>query len=218
MRSVWIGFAAGLALSAQALAGETRTYDLPEFDWIDASAGVVVVADVGGAQAVEVETDRGDFRDFKIEVDDRALTVSRKWSRLSWHGGKAEYKVRVSVPELRGLDASSGAYAKIKNLSADRFIIDLSSGAKASLEGACEACVIDLSSGADLNAKTLTCEEARIEVSSGGNGYVNVTRALIGEASSGGYVAVYGNPSSVDIDKSSGGRIKVKPAAQASRD
>ncbi|MEO1243532.1 MAG: DUF2807 domain-containing protein [Pseudomonadota bacterium] len=206
------------AVAAPAVAGDSRTFDLPEFDRIDASAGVIVVASVGGPQTVEVKTDHGDFSDFEIEVDDGELTVSRKWNRLSWHNNKSDYKVMVSVRDLNSLEASSGAHAKIANIDAEEFLIDLSSGAHASLEGVCEECVLELSSGADLDAKELLCDTARIDVSSGGHGELSVNRTVIADASSGGHVSVYGSPERVDVDKSSGGRVKIKTIAQASRD
>jgi len=218
MKLPLIAAASFAAALAPALAGEMRTYNLPEFDRIDASAGVIVVATVGEPQSIEVKTDYGDFSDFEIEVDDGELTVSRKWNRLSWHNNKSDYKVIVAVRELNALEASSGAHAKIANIDTPNFHADLSSGAHVSLKGVCEECVIDLSSGADLDAKDLLCDTARIDVSSGGHGELSVTETVIGDASSGGHVAVYGNPQRVNIDKSSGGRIKIKPIAQASRD
>ena len=207
-----------VALSGSAFAGESRTFDLPEFDRIDASAGVIVVAVVGSPQTVEVKTDKGDFEDFVIEVDDGELTVTRKWNRLAWHNSKSDYKVMISMRDLSALEASSGAHAKISNIDARDFSVDLSSGAHVSLQGECEECDLELSSGADLDAKQLTCREATIDVSSGGHGEVSVTNAVVGDASSGGHVAVYGNPERVNIDKSSGGRIKIKQMAQASRE
>lgn len=218
MKLPLIAAASVAAALVPAAAGEMRTYDLPEFDRIDASAGVIVVAEVGGPQSVEVKTDYGDFSDFEIEVDDGELTVSRKWNRLSWHNNKSDYKVIVAVRDLRALEASSGAHAKISKINAPEFLVDLSSGAHVSLEGVCEECVVDLSSGADLDAKDLFCDTARIDVSSGGHGELSVIETVIGDASSGGHVAVYGSPQRVNIDKSSGGRIKIKPIAQASRD
>ena len=219
MNKTLITFAASfVALAGPAIAGDSRTYDLPEFDRIDASAGVIVVAEVGAAQSVEVKTDHGDFEDFVIEVDDGELTVTRKWNRLAWHNSKSDYKVMISMRDISALEASSGAHAKISNIDARDFSVDLSSGAHVSLQGVCEDCDLELSSGADLDAKKLTCREANIDVSSGGHGEVTVTAAVIGDASSGGHVSVYGNPERVNIDKSSGGRIKIKPIAQASKD
>jgi Putative auto-transporter adhesin, head GIN domain len=212
-------FTAGfLAAAPNAAAEETRSFDLPEFDRIDMSAGVILIADVGSQQSVIVKTNKGDYSDFTIKVSNGELNISRERNPLSWHSSKSDYKVIVNVPTLTALDASSGARAKIFNIDAARFVIDLSSGAHALLEGKCKSCLLDISSGADLEAKGLECDNADIDVSSGGHGVISVLDTVKGGASSGGHVAVYGNPYQVNVSKSSGGKIKVVASAQATRD
>jgi|GEM_PF-1184118 len=224
MRSVPFAFAAPLAAAAilaaapAALAEESRSFDLPEFNRIDVSSGVMLVADIGEKQSVIVKTNKGDYSDFEIEVHNGELNISRDWNPLSWHGSKSDYKVIVKIPELTGLDASSGSHARISSINAKRFVIDLSSGAHASLDGTCDNCSVDLSSGANLDAKSLECDSAEIDVSSGGHGVISVISSVRGDASSGGHVAVYGNPQRVNVDKSSGGRIKIVTSARATRD
>ena len=209
--------AAALAFLSVAVAQEERSFDLDDFDRIDVSAGVAVIADVGAPQSIIVKTDNGDFTDFKIGVKNGALYVSRDYNKLRWHSKKSAYKVIVKTPSLRGLDASSGSHAKITNVSAPRFVVDLSSGAHAAIDGACENCVIDLSSGAHLDAKDLECESASIDVSSGGHGKLTANRAVVADASSGGHVTVYGNPERVSVDKSSGGRIYVASSSHSKK-
>ena len=204
--SALIGAAAALGA---AIAQDERQFDLEKFDRIDVSAGIILIAEAGAPQSITVKTDNGDFTDFEIGVKNGALYVSRDYNRLRWHSKKSAYKVLVTAPSLRGLDASSGSHAKLTNISAPRFVVDLSSGAHASIEGACEDCIIDLSSGGHLDAKRLDCETARIDVSSGGHGKITASRAVVADASSGGHVTVYGEPERVSVDKSSGGRIYV---------
>lgn len=213
MLKAMISFVALATLALVAATGahaeEQRAFDLDSFDRIDVSAGVAIVAEAGKEQTIIVKTDNGDFTDFKIGVRNGALYVSRDYNRLRWHSKKSAYKVIVTAPSLRGLEASSGAHAKLINISAPRFDADLSSGAHASIEGECENCVIDLSSGAHLDAKRLDCESVDIDVSSGGHGKVSASRSVVADASSGGHFTVYGDPQRVSIDKSSGGRISV---------
>ncbi len=218
-RSAFIlSLAAGTALAAPALA-ETRAYDLPEFDKIDISAGLMLVAKAGGAQSVSVETQDGDFTDLEIKVKDGVLIVSREWNRLRWHQKKADYKVTVSARELTALDASSGSHSTLSGVAARRFVLDLSSGSHVTVGGQSDDCVVDLSSGANLDAREFTCDSANIDVSSGGHGEITVRVSVIGDASSGGHVAVFGNPERVSVDRSSGGQIRVKSASyQAKRD
>lgn len=206
-----------LFATAPALAGEERTYDLPTFDRIDVSAGIKIIATAGEPQSILVKTDDGDFKDLEIEVRDGELNVSREWNRLRWHGKKANYKVIVSTDMLRGISASSGSHATLSNIDAKAFMIDLSSGAHTSIQGESGSCILDLSSGGNLNAQELFCDTAEIDVSSGGHGVIYVRDAVKGDASSGGHVAVYGSPTQVSTDRSSGGRIIIKTSAQANR-
>ena len=211
-------FAAAALLVAPALA-EERTFDVADFDRIDISAGVMLIANVGEEQSVVVKTEHGDFSDFEIEVSNGELSLSREWNRLSWHGKKGDYKVMISMPDLRSFEGSSGSQSKIFNVDSRQFSIDLSSGAFAEIAGECDACSLDLSSGANLDAKQLVCDRANIDVSSGGHGVLSVNDSVVADASSGGHVSVYGNPSRVNVDKSSGGKIAIKPVmAQASND
>lgn len=209
------GLAAASFFALSANAQETRTYDLPAFERINISAGIKLVAKSGDAQSVVVETDEGDFEDLKIKVKDDVLVVSREWNRLRWHQKKVAYKVIVSAPRIAALDASSGSYSILDQIDSRRFSLDLSSGSFVEVNGRSEDCTVDISSGANLKGRSFICDSANVDVSSGGHGELSVLKVLVGDASSGGHVAIYGSPVRVNIDRSSGGRIKVKPAAMA---
>ncbi len=210
----------GLAASALALpaAAETRTFDLPDFDRIEISAGLKLTAVADGPQTITVETKDGDFSDLDISVKGGVLILSREWNRLSWHQKKADYKITVTAPNIQALDASSGSFSTLSNIHSRQFMLDLSSGSFAEISGRSDECAIDLSSGANLKAREFICGSASVDVSSGGHGELAVLNAIAGDASSGGHMAVYGTPARVSIDRSSGGRIFVKPPVTANRD
>lgn len=212
--------ALSLAASLVALpaAAETKTYDLPKFERIEISTGLQLVASAGAAQSVTVESDGGDFSELEIAVKDGVLILSREWNRLSWHQKKNDYKIFVTVPKIEAIDASSGSYATLSKIDAARFIVDISSGSFVAVEGRSGDCAIDISSGANLEGRAFVCENATIDVSSGGHGELSVLRVLVGDASSGGHMSVFGAPERVNIDRSSGGRIKLVAPATANRD
>ncbi len=213
----FLGLAGANALALPA-AAETRSYDLPAFDRIDVSAGLHLVAVSDGAQSVEVESDGGDFSDIKVTVDDGVLVLSREWNRLRWHQKKVDYKISVSAPTLRALEASSGSFCNLSKIDSRQFTLDLSSGSFVEVSGRSDDCIVDISSGANLSASDLICGSANVDVSSGGHGKIAVLKSLVGDASSGGHVSVYGNPEQVNIDRSSGGRIVIKAPVTASRE
>ncbi|WP_428407959.1 head GIN domain-containing protein [Hyphococcus sp.] len=217
LRIICISGLAACALSSAA-AAETRNFDLAPFEAIEVSAGLKLVATAGRKQTIEVQTDEGDFSDFEIEVEDGVLYLSREWNRLRWHQKKADYKVIVTAPKIEALEASSGSHSTLEEIDARRFNADLSSGSFAVISGRSDNCTVDISSGANLDARGLVCGSANIDVSSGGHGEITVMKALVGDASSGGHVAVFGSPERVNIDRSSGGRIKIKSPVTANRD
>lgn len=217
LRTLCISGLAACALVASA-AAETRSFELASFDSIDISAGIKLVATAGGKQSIEVETVQGDFSDFDIEVKDGVLRLSREWNRLRWHQEKADYRVFVTAPTIKAIEASSGSHSTLTEVDSRRFNADLSSGSFAVITGRSDDCTVDISSGANLEARGLVCGAANIDVSSGGHGEVTVIKTLVGDASSGGHMAVFGSPERVNIDHSSGGRIKIKTPVTATRD
>ena len=205
---------ASLVFGAAAYAQQEREFDLDKFDRIDISAGIVMVAAVGEEQSIVAKSDTGSFDDLKLRVRNGVLEVSREYNKLRWHSKKAGYKIVVSTPSLRAFEASSGSHARIDNVDAEAFYVDLSSGAHAKINGRCGSCNIDLSSGAHLSAKDLSCVTADVDVSSGGHGTISTNDALVADASSGGHFTIYGAPRRVSIDRSSGGRVKLVNATQ----
>ena len=106
------------------------------------------------------------------------------------------------------LDASSGA-----DLEADVFAknlyLDCSSGADIKVSGKASELSADASSGSDIKAKDLLVVNCKAEVSSGADITVNVKERLEVDASSGGDVNYYGNPSAVKTsDNKSAGSVR----------
>ncbi len=207
-----------LTVFAQPAMAETKTYDLDKFERIKVSTGLRLTVTAGAAQTVTAESDSGDFSELDIKVKDGVLVLSRDWNRLSWHQKKNDYKISVTAPKIEAIDASAGSHSTLTKIDSGRFILDLSSGSHVAIDGRSSDCRVDISSGANLSARALNCEVANVDVSSGGHGELSVLKALVGDASSGGHLAVFGAPERVNIDRSSGGRIKIVAPATATRD
>ena len=86
----------------------------------------------------------------------------------------------------------------------------VSSGADATLSGRCGDLRADGSSGADLDAGDLKCASAAADVSSGADLTIYASQSLTADASSGGDVTVYGKPKNTNVEKSSGGGVRIK--------
>jgi hypothetical protein len=204
--------ALGLGVAAVALpaAAETRSFDLPPFTGIDASAGVDVYARVGEAQSVEAEQKDGKFDQLELEVRDGVLFVSSKGEGWGIFGNRPRFEVRVSMESLDLVDSSAGADVEAKGIDSERVTVDVSSGADAELSGTCGRLDVDVSSGADADAEELVCEEVTVDASSGADAVVHATRRIDADASSGADIKVYGGPSEVEMETSSGGDVEMR--------
>lgn len=194
--------AAVLALLASPAFAETRP--LTGFTKISASAGTRVDVAVGGEFRVDVEG--RDAGRIVTRVANGTLIVEpvRGWS---WRGPRQAI-VRVSMPSVQGLDASSGAAIDARGVAGGAIELDASSGASIDIAGACAAFQAAASSGASIDAQAMQCESGSVDVSSGASARVFARGRLNVDASSGGDVEAYGDPGIGDISLSSGGSLR----------
>lgn len=196
-----------LAVSAVALlaagSAQADTRNLAGFTKVEANAGTDVEVTVGAAFRVEVTGRDADRIITRIVGDTLVVEPQRGFS---WRGRQAN--IRVSMPSVDGLSASSGADLVATGVNAQNLALDSSSGADLRVSGACATFNADASSGADIHAQNLRCENGNVDASSGGGARVFASGRLDVDASSGGSVVAYGNPGIGNIDLSSGGSLR----------
>lgn len=189
-----------LAMAAPA-AAEVR--NLSGFTKVDASAGTDVTVNIGPAFRVEVTGPGADRIQTTVQGD--TLHV-RPTPGFHW-GRRPPAEIRITMPSISGLSASSGADLEASGLNGGDVRLESSSGADLDASGTCRSVNASASSGADLNARRLVCESGSANVSSGADVIVYVTGALNVDASSGGDVTAIGDPRLGDISLSSGGSL-----------
>lgn len=220
-------FALGLAGAANA---ETRSFDVGAFTEIDISAGLDLSFEQGATQSISVENKKGDFSDIAVLVEGNTLILKRKKTNWGWGRKRQRYAITVTAPQISGLEASSGSDVDGRGMSGQDIVITVSSGADvnvdgldggtvriktssgsdATVAGQCVSVRANSSSGSDLEARGLICEDGEARASSGSDLSIHVTKRVEANASSGADVDVYGGPTDVDADKSSGGSVSVR--------
>lgn len=201
MRLILAGCALVIASAGSAFA-EPR--DHSGFTRVDASAGTDVEVQVGPGYSVDVSGPGADRVVTRVSGD--TLIVERRRG-LSW-GVSPRAQVRVTMPRVEGLSASSGADLNVSGVDSPSIDLDASSGADLRVSGRCGVFRADASSGADIHAQALRCENGSVDVSSGADARVYATGRLDVDASSGADVHAYGNPGIGNIDLSSGGGLR----------
>jgi len=201
-----------LAISALVLAGvagvahaEQRP-GLTGFTRVDANAGVDVEVVVGGGFSVNV-TGRDADRVVTRVNGDRLIVEPVRTS--GWfQRGPRDAQVRVTMPRVEGLSASSGADLVASGVNGGNLNLASSSGADLRVSGRCDSFNADASSGADIHASELRCVNGSVDVSSGADAHVFASGQLNVDASSGGGVVAHGQPSIGNVDLSSGGSLR----------
>ncbi len=206
-------FLCGAAIST--LAGtsayaETHNFDFDGFSRIGASAGVKVKITTGADYSIRVESNDRGFNELKITMKGDAVNIGRNISRRGFTRRQPEITAYVTLPALKGVNASSGSNIEARGVDAENFSVNVSSGADVSLAGICAELKASVSSGSDLNGEELHCRSAVVSASSGADASVYASKRVDANASSGADITVYGGPEYNSIDKSSGGDVSFR--------
>lgn len=208
MRQTVLIAAAGaglVAVSAASAFADEQSFNYSDFDGVAASAGVDVVLSQGSF-SVEAEGSERALDRLKIEKRGDTLHISRRSGNWNW-GSSGRVTVSVSAPDYQSISASSGADVEGDGLDLRDLSISVSSGADVDLEGSCEALSVSVSSGSDFDGEHLRCQTVTASASSGADANVWAARSVVGNASSGGDIDVFGNPESITRNTSSGGSV-----------
>lgn len=206
--------------------GNVVTEDRPvsDFTEVKGTSGIDVYLTEGNQNKVVVEADENLMTLIETYVENDRLII-----RTEGNIGKAKSKkVYVTYTHLDKIMASSGADVIGQSvIKAETIMLDASSGADLEVEvfakevfaetssgsdikvsGKATSLRADASSGSDLDARNLLVVDCRADASSGADITVNVKEKLVTEASSGGDIKYYGNPSEISKNKSASGSVR----------
>ena len=192
-----------------------------DFTVVSASEGLDVYVSQGSDYEISVEADENIIDLIGTDIRDGKLKV-----HAIENIGRATKKIYVTLPEVTGLYASSGAdlvsqgsieAEKIKldsssgadlnvELNADEVDANSSSGADIRINGQANLFYADASSGSDIKAKEFLVKTCNANASSGADITVNVSESLTADASSGADIS-YTGEASVKKRKSVSGSV-----------
>lgn len=200
-----------------------KVREVGPFDAISASSGINVYLFQGDEEKVVVETDDNLQECIETRLEGRTLhcyincTIrkSKKTNvyvnyktigKIKASSGSDVYGETVVKTEKLDVHVSSGADVKL-DVEVNHLSGSVSSGSDLVLKGTAGEFYGDASSGADIKADELQAKTCWLKASSAGDIKVRVSEKIDADASSGGDIIFYGNPSFVDINESSGGDV-----------
>jgi hypothetical protein len=204
---------AGCSISVVA-SGEPITHnsDLPSFDRLEASRGVLVTLSCGPASKAVIRGDLKEVMDTDVHVEGRVLTV-RRARMIGDDRPRVHVEVTTSQP-LDHIEASSGSSVDAPScaLSPERLDLEASSGATLDLAVNTHHLTAEASSGGTisrLEGARIDATEADLHASSGGTVRVCSVGRPSGRASSGGAITSESSESG-DRSSSSGGDFSTR--------
>jgi len=203
--------------------------ELEKFNSIDVSGSYDVTLVQSDQHRVEIEMIKGDIEKCDISVKSGTLNLKFKRKGFKW-GNNVKARVTIHYSNIKSLEMSAGSKVKTDgDIDAEAFLldvssgasatigiktnmleVDLSSGSRAKLSGSADTQKVDVSSGSAYSASRLQTKKSNIDASSGAAAKIWVTKELTAEASSGGSIKYRGEPEkeNFDVGKYSGGSIK----------
>jgi hypothetical protein len=192
-----------------------------EFTVVSASEGLDVYVTQAKEFEISVEADENIIDLIGTDIRDGKLKI-----HAIENIGRATKKIYVSLPDITGLESSSGAdlvgKSVIKSdkislnassgsdlrveLSADEVDANTSSGADIRLSGEANMLYANASSGSDIKARDFNVQTCRAHASSGADISVNVSESLTADASSGADIS-YTGEAKVQMKKSVSGNV-----------
>lgn len=195
------------------------------FDKINASSGVNVIITQGTPEEIVVETDDNVMQYVVTKVENGTLIIKVKRNRTII----SSIDVRVTMQNITGLKASSGALIEsentlrgtsiaIKSSSGSAIKTDIeyedatcetSSGSTMTVSGKALQLQTNSSSGSAIDASGLASNEIISKASSGSETRVNPILKLAAQASSGSTIEYVKMPKTLTKKESSGGSIEL---------
>ena len=195
-----------------------------EFNEVKGSAGLDVYLTEGSENKIVVEADENLLDIIETSIFNGRLTIRSKENI----GRSKAKKVHVTYTELDHilsssgadvivntvvkneevyLDASSGSDLEVEVFAREVYA-EASSGAEIKVRGKATSLKANGSSGAGINARELKVLKCNADASSGADITVHVKESLTTDATSGGSIKYYGDPTAVSNDKSRSGSVR----------
>jgi hypothetical protein len=186
---------------------ETRTFNLADFDSIQASDGVDVQLRQGPFSVTAIGS-AGALDRLNVERDGSVLRVANKRGVSLSFGSSAH--IVVTAPTFASITAGGGADIEGDSLRLEAVSVRSGGGADIDLSGTCATLTAEASGGGDIDAGELVCSSVRAEASGGGDAIVHATESVEASASGGGDITIRGAPPRINQSASGGGDINVE--------
>jgi hypothetical protein len=165
-----------------------------QFHRIQAGGAAQLVVTVEDKVGVEIEIDDNLLDIVVVETRGDTLVIRTNQSYNSRHG----LKVRLSTPDLMGLDLSGAARAEVEGVNAQDFALELSGASSATVSGTVKTFKSAASGASKIHCFELATQKASLSLSGASSAELDVSESLNVNASGASKVKYKGNPDHVE--------------------
>jgi len=173
--------------------------NLSGFSKVDASGALNVEVTVQKDFSVVIEADDNLLQYIKTEVRGDTLKIYTD-GKISM---QKKASVKISMPEITGLDVSGASTVVVSNVKADALELDASGASNITIDGEAKELVADASGASEIDAEELKVENAAVEASGASSATVSPANELKADASGASSIYYTGEPKNV-VPRSSG--------------
>lgn len=185
---------------------KTESREISDFESLDISGALNVEVTAGSTYQVEVTADDNLLEFIKTEVKGNQLKV---YSNKSF-SAKTKVSVKISMPEINGLDVSGASNVDLTEVKSENFDLNVSGASKVKISGESLTVDADVSGASRIDAENFKAKTVRAEASGASNGTFSVVEKLVAEASGAANIRYVGEPQEVSKNSSGAGSVKKK--------
>ena len=185
---------------------KTEQRNVTGFKRVDAGGAINVEVDAQKDFSVNVEADDNLLQYIKTEVNGDTLKIYSE-GRIS---PSAKLNVKISMPEIEGINLSGASDGRISNVKADELELKVSGASEVSINGEAKTLEADASGASTINAENLKVEDANVEASGASKAMVSATNNLEADASGASKISYTGEPKNIKQNSSGASSISKK--------
>ena len=185
---------------------KSETRNVSDFKMVDASSAMYLEIAAGKEFSVQVEADDNLLQYIKTDVSGDTLKIYSKGNISP----KTKINVKISMPELTGLEVSGASNASVSNAMGNSIELKASGASEVKIEGEVKNVKLEASGASAIEAETLKCQNADAHASGASTITTAPANDLTAEASGASNIFYTGEPKNIEQNSSGASSVKEK--------
>lgn len=185
---------------------KSETRNVSDFKKIEANGAVELTIDAQKDFSVEIEADDNLLQMIKTEVSGNTLKISTD-GKIS---PKTKISLKISMPELSGLDLNGASGAVVSNVKTDSMKLVANGASKIKISGTAAKLESDANGASTIDAEGLTVTDADVKANGASKTTVSAVNDLKADANGASTIYYTGEPKNLQPNSSGASSVKKK--------